>query len=217
MPPEGLVMSDDPPVAPARATEATPSLGSALSLAIVTAALKDLLDNHLAQHSIMARVGDISVTALPPDRIPTGADERSGLNLFLYHVTPRARWCRPDGALSADSAEQVARPALVLDLHYLLAAYGQSDFHAETLLGYAMQVLMETPILTPQLIGRALETVAGGMPTDATDQAPLQKKIEVSPEFLSLEETTKLWSALQARYRPSAAYKVSSVVLQASR
>ena len=45
---------------------------------------------------------------------------------------------------------------LALDLHYLLTAYGAEDLHAELLLGYAMQLLHETPVLTRQSIRTAL-------------------------------------------------------------
>ena len=41
--------------------------------------------------------------------------------------------------------------------------------------------------------------------------------MSVSPEFTSSEEMSRLWSALQARYRPSATYKVSTVLLEADK
>lgn len=198
-------------------------MSSALAIAAVTSALKHLLDNHLAQHSITARVGDVSVTALPPDRLPTGADERSGLNLFLYHVTPHARWVG-NGHAAEQSAEP-PRPALRLDLHYLLAAYGQADFQAEILLGYAIQLLLETPALTSDILRAAVEGAAGNGSSGlagiaAAEAGTLVQRlgsVAITPEFLNSEETTKLWSALQARYRPSAVYKDSAVVIEAGR
>ena len=190
-------------------------MSSALAIAAITATLKALLEDHLARQSVAARVGDVAVTALPPDRLPTGAEERSALNLFLYHVKPHAR-LRPLATADGEPA------ALTLDLFYLLAAYGQNDLHAEILLGYAMQVLLETAALTPATIEGAIlragehghSAWVGDGTADVHALAERTGPVEVSPEFLSVEETAKLWSALQARYRPCAAYKVSSVVIQ---
>jgi hypothetical protein len=188
-------------------------MSSALAIAAVTAALKALLDDHLARRSVAARVGDVVVTALPPDRLPTGAEERSGLNLFLYHVTPHARLRSP-----AASEGEGRRAALALDLHYLLAAYGQGDLHAEVLLGCAVQVLLETAVLTPAMLEAAVARATGdGQGALAGDGAEPLGPLEISPEFLSVEETARLWSAFQARYRPCASYKVSSVVIQSGR
>jgi hypothetical protein len=64
-------------------------MSSALALASVTAVLKSLLENGLASGAVTSKLGaDATVSALPPDRIPYGADERAQLNLFLYLVTP---------------------------------------------------------------------------------------------------------------------------------
>src|SRR2546423_8323610 len=123
-------------------------MSSALGIAAVTAVLKNLLDNRLIEQGVAASLGDVSVSALPPDRIATGADERSQLNLFLYRVTPNTGWRRSsvslgdshngqNGRNGRDGEAKRAPPApLALDLHYLLTAYGEQDFQAEILLGY---------------------------------------------------------------------------------
>lgn len=51
-------------------------MSNALAIAAVTAVLKDLLENGLVSDSITTSVGDVIVTALPPDRISVGTDER---------------------------------------------------------------------------------------------------------------------------------------------
>jgi hypothetical protein len=117
--------------------------GSSLAIATCTAVLKDLLDNRLIQRDIAAIVGDVIVTALPPDRIQTGSEERAQLNLFLYRVTPNTRW-RGDSAGRGSNGKESAS-GLALDLHYLLSAYGAQDLQQEVLLGYAVQVFREAP------------------------------------------------------------------------
>jgi hypothetical protein len=63
-------------------------MSSQLSIASVTSVIKGFPENGLVVHGASAVVGDLSVTALPPDRIATGADERSQLN--ISHTLRRA-------------------------------------------------------------------------------------------------------------------------------
>jgi hypothetical protein len=201
-------------------------MSTALAIASVTAVLKSLLENRLMELGAPASVGDVTVTALPPDRITTGTDERSQLNLFLYRVSPNTRWRRSEGNGSSNGhggkdgvgelAKAPAAPSpLALDLHYLLTAYGEQDLHAEILLGYGMQLLHEVPVLTRDQIEGALARLNGARDgARGSDGLTEQmEQIQVAPEFSSTEETSRLWSALQARYRPSAAYKVSTVLI----
>ncbi len=61
-----------------------------LVLAAVTAVLKNLLENGLVDRGITAALGsDTAISALPPDRIATGSDEKVQLNLFLYQVNSK--------------------------------------------------------------------------------------------------------------------------------
>ena len=196
-------------------------MNSALAVASVTAVLKNLLEDRLVTAGLSAPLGDPEVSALPPDRVQVGAEERSQLNLFLYRVTPNSGW------RSTGHNGGTRKSMLALDLHYLLTAYGGQDFVAEILLGSAMQVLLETRSLSGDAIRRALAVVApngsagivsGGRALLASSGLAEQvEQITISPEFMSTEELSRLWSALQARYRPSAAYRVSAALLEADR
>jgi tryptophan synthase alpha subunit len=76
-------------------------------------------------------------------------------------------------------------------------------------------------VLTSEMIKKALTNVSsskGGrvvQPALAalaqSDLAESVEKITMAPQFLNAEETSKLWSALQAKYRPSLTYKLSTV------
>ena len=186
-----------------------------LLIAAATALLRSLLGNGLLRHGLTDFLGDVSVSALPPDRIQLGADERSQLNLFLYRATPNTRW--RSGHLAAGGNGQ---SMLALDLHYLLTAYGEHDLHAELLLGYAVQTIHEAPILTGDAIGNLLANGGGSGASEPIraalgrpDVASRIRQVEIVPEFLGMEDLSKLWSALQARYRPSLAYKVTTTML----
>jgi hypothetical protein len=200
-------------------------MSNALALAGVSAVLKDLLNNGLIDHDISGAVGGpVTVTVQSPDRVKTGDDEKPQLNLFLYQVSPNAGWNNV-GLPSRDAggARLTNRP-LALDLHYLLTAYGKKDFDAEILLGYAMQLLHETPVLAREAIRAALGPGSGGPPvTDsllppgplaASDLADQVELIKISPQNMNTEELSKLWTALQAHYRPTAAYHLSVVLIE---
>lgn len=204
-------------------------MSSGLVVAAVTAVLKDLLENGLVKSAVISSLGDVIVTALPPDRISVGTDERTGLNLFLYQMTQNrnadwiARERSRDRYQSVDNPGSINSP-LALNLHYLLTAYGSKDFQIELLLGYAMQLLHDTPILTSDTIHTALKHTAAvntaGIfaqaltTTSITDLIEQLGQIKISPKFFNTEEMSKLWSVLHSSYRPSIAYEVSTVLIE---
>jgi hypothetical protein len=198
-------------------------VSSALAIAGVTAVLRDLLNDGLVNHNISGVLGStVTVSTLPPDRIlPPNGTEATQLNIFLHQVTPNAGW-RNEGLPSRDSSgrHRLSNPRLALDLHYLLSAYGAEDLHAEILLGYAMQLLHETPVLSRTAITTALNP---SPPVGTTLPPALRaladcgladqiEQIKIVPEYLGTEEMSKLWTAVQSHYRPTAAY-IASVVL----
>jgi hypothetical protein len=203
-------------------------MSTALAIASVTAVLRDLLQNGLIDHDLSVSLGDVLVTALPPDRIDISESTgKSQLNLFLYQVVPNAGW-RNVGLPSRDArGERLTNPPLALDLHYLLTAYGARDLHAEILLGYSMQLLHENPVLTRDAIRRALAPptsvgAGGSLPEEMralfeSDLAEQVEQIKIIPQALSTEEVSKLWSAFHARYRPTAAYQASVVLIESRR
>ena len=200
-------------------------MSTALAIASVTAVLKDLLNNGLIDHDVGSSVGEVIVSTLPPDRIDAlDAQKKSRLNLFMYQITPNAGW-RNVGLPARDSrGERVGNPPLALDLHYLMTAYGAEELHAEILLGYGMQLLHETPVLTRAAIRRSLAppspVVGGGdLPPEmqalfTSELAEQVEQIKVSPSSLTTEEISRMWSAFQAKYRPTAVYQASVVLIE---
>jgi hypothetical protein len=200
-------------------------MSTALALASVTAVLKDLLNNGLIDHNVSASVGDVTVSALPPDRIDAlDAEKKSRLNLFMYQVTPNTGW-RNVGLPHRDgSGERLSNPPLALDLHYLLTAYGAEEFHAEILLGHGMQLLHETPVLPRASIRKSLAppspvtgggTLPAGMAALFTSELAEQvEQIKILPQSLTTEEFSRMWSAFGAKYRPTAVYQASVVLIQ---
>jgi hypothetical protein len=192
-------------------------MSGALALASVTAVLKSVLENGLAGQGVTRRLGgDAVVSALPPDRVTSGAEERAQLNLFLYLVTPHV------GLLNSGTKAKGPRP-LALDLHYLVSAYSAHDFQTEILLGHTLELLHQTPVLERERVREILASMSHTRdrrvlppPLQALAESTLADDVErlrIEPTFLPAEEMSKLWSTLQARYRPSVTYKVCAVLM----
>ncbi len=196
---------------------------TALGIAGVTATLRDLLTEGIINHNVSGVLGTtVSVSVLAPDRVvPANGTETSQLNLFLYQVSPNPGW-RNEGLPSRDAAgRRLTNAPLALNLHYLLSAYSGGDLNAELLLGYAMQWLHETPVLTREMIRTALTpSPLPGTPLErALEASGLADQIELvklTPEYLNTEEMSKLWTATQSHLRPTAAYVASVVLIEAS-
>ena len=202
-------------------------MSNALAIASVTAVLKDLLNNGVIDHQLSGVVGEVTVSALPPDRLLiAGQAETSRINLFMYHVTPNQGWRNVSLPSRNADGDRTSNPPLGLNLHYLLSTYGANEFDAEVLLGYAMQLLHETPVLTRESIRRTLAPASpvngAALPPPlnalvASELADQVEQIRVVPETMSLEEVSKLWTAIQSHYRPTAAYQASVVLIESRR
>jgi hypothetical protein len=54
------------------------------AIAAVSAVLRSRITAFLNSSGAAASVGNVSVTALPPDRLATGQQEKNQINLFLH-------------------------------------------------------------------------------------------------------------------------------------
>ena len=195
-----------------------------LAIGAVSAVLRNILDNGVIDAGADLQ-SPVTVTAVAPDTINLANESGPRLNLFLYQVTPNPGW-RNAGLPSRNGAgERITNPPLALDLHYLLTAYARDDFHAEVLLGYAMQILHEHPVLDRASIrstldpnpdfpsGVVLPPLFGALA--ASDLADQVEAIKITPAAMGGEELSKLWTAIQSHYRPSVGYHVSVVLIEA--
>ena len=202
-------------------------MSNALALAGVTFVLRDLLNDGLINSDLGSNV---AVTARPPLREPApAAGEQSQLNLFLYQIMPNAAG-RNLGLPSRDfNGARVANAPLALNLHYLVTAYDECDYHAEILLGYAMQLLHENPGLSREQLRASLKmdipdepANPSGLPAElrrlnTTGLADQIESLKITPHYLTTEEMSRLWTGFQAPYRPSVACEVTVVLLQADK
>lgn len=199
-------------------------MSSPLAIGAVSAVLRNLLDNGIVEQVPLGTT--VLVTATAPDTIKLDAPEDPPqLNLFMYQATPNAAWRNSGLPSRSPGGDRLTNPPLALDLHYLVTAYGRADFQAEILLGYAMHLLHERPMLDRPAIRRALDPspldISMLPPTfqalAASDLADQVEAIRITPIAMGSEEMSRLWTAIQSHYRPSAAYQVSVVLIDAQK
>ncbi|MEP6613763.1 MAG: DUF4255 domain-containing protein, partial [Mucilaginibacter sp.] len=200
-----------------------------LAIASVTQVLKDLLNNGIIDRDVSGATGvDVAVTCFPPDRVPTsGTEEKSQLNLFMYMVSQNQGWRNQNFPSMNANGDRITNPYLALDLHYLLSAYSPFELHQEILLGYAMQLLFENPVLPREAIRKSLTSPVGGftggtLPPNlralsTSGLADQLEMIKIVPEVLNTEEISKLWTAFQTNYRPTTAYRVTVVLIESEK
>ncbi len=189
------------------------------AIAAVTAVIRRTILEAFAAASLSDVVGTIPVTADPPDRvIPPNTPDPTQINIFLRQISRNAAFRNMDLPGRNHAGELVGGPPLALDLHYFITAYGADIFHSEMLLGHATLALHENETLTREGIARALSPV----PPDPLVPAVLttsgieaqMELIKIVPEAVDSEEMSRLWSAIQGQYRPTAAYRASVVLIE---
>lgn len=182
-------------------------MSNPLAIAAVTATLRELIKRGVRD---FLPNPDENVTTKPLDQARTGNATPDRINIFLYQTVLNAAWRNMDMPRQVRPGE-TGQPPLALNLHYLITAYGQGDEETKShrWLGKAMSVLHDHPVLGAQEIRDAL-----------SDNSELQTQIErvrITPQSLSLEDMSKLWTTFQTQYRISAAYQVEVVLIESAR
>jgi hypothetical protein len=192
-------------------------VSTGLAIAATTRVISSIIEDWVNAANLTSLMPVPVISLLAPDMISTGSTETPHLNLFLYQTVRNQGWSPERFASRDSSGAQVDRPLLALDLHYALSAYGQSD-SAHSLLGFGMQALHETPVL-----GRAqIQSVLSGLgsPADVLATSELANQIEqikITPLAMSLDDLSKLWTAFQAKFRPTACYAATVVLIESKK
>lgn len=180
-------------------------MSSATAIAAVTQTIVNLLDGWLRKDPELA---DARVTAVPPDKARDGVASNQ-LNVFLYQTAINPAWRNMDTPRQVRPNER-ATAALPLNLHYLFTAYGRenSDVLGHRVLGRAMSFLHDFPLLGPADIESALPGSELGLQAE---------RVRITPQALSVDEMSKLWTTFQSQYRISTAYEVAVVLVDSMR
>ena len=130
---------------------------------------------------------------------------RFGISLCLYWISfDTAQRNRPTRATASGDPPQ--RLPLPINLHFLLSSWATTPERQHDLLGWAMCVLDENPVLPAALLNR----FAGG----TGEVFGQQENVEVVPENLDIEQLKTASELAQIRQPPSIAYIARPVAIQ---
>ena len=180
-------------------------MSNALAIATVTTTLAQVV-----RTAIQSVVPGSDVLTERPNGTPPGGPR---VRLFLHQVSPNVALRNNDLPTRAANGTVTKRPTAALDLHYLLAFYGnETELEPQRMLGAAVRDIHAKPVLMRQMIEDAVSSapfLTGSNLADAVEQ------IKFSPLPLSLEELSKLWSVFfQAPYALSVAYQGTVVLIE---
>ena len=185
-------------------------MSNALAIAAATGALRDLLRTGI--HRLDPALTGLDVTTEPLDRARAGPD-KPRLNLFLYQTSLNGAWRNMDIPRRGPTGGPPS-PPLALNLYYLLTAYGQENdpnLAEHRVLGAAMSLLHDHPLLSRS------ELQALTSPLGSSGLSEQVERLRITPQPLSSDDMSKLWTAFATNYRVSMAYEVSVVLIESTR
>ncbi|MDP2603711.1 MAG: DUF4255 domain-containing protein [Deltaproteobacteria bacterium] len=180
-------------------------MSNALAIATVTTALAQII-----RTAVQSVLPGADVVTERPDSAPLGQPR---VRLFMYQVSPNGALRNNDLPTRAANGNLMKRPTAALDLHYLLAFYGnENDLEPQRMLGAAVRDIHAKPVLMRQMIEDAISSETFLAESDLADAI---EQIKFTPLALSLEELSKLWSVFfQAPYALSVAYQGTVVLIE---
>lgn len=193
-------------------------MSSFLAIGGVSSSLRSLLHDRMQLPTGITR-NDLRVTVSTPQEEDEDEADGPRINMFLYRTTENPA-LKNQMIPGEGHPSEYGHPPLSLVLHYLMTAYGTTDDNgvvnetlAHFLLGSAMRVMHDYPIITESLLtvnSPATEILHESLRGE-------HERIKVCLDPISLEDLSKVWTALTRPYRLSAAYSISVVQIESRR
>lgn len=174
------------------------------AIATVTSTLRNLLTQAALEDPELL---DTTVTTQPP-AIARNGNDANQLNLFLFSTSVDTAFSNAPMPGQVKKGES-GMPPLALVLKYMITAYGRNDddVNGHRLMGRSMSALHDHPILGRSEIQAALPD------TDLHNQV---ERVRITPNMLSVDDMSKLWTSFQSEYRLSTGYEVSVVLIEST-
>jgi hypothetical protein len=128
-----------------------------------------------------------------------------GVSLYLYRVTVSANRNLP--ARAGRDGRRYG-PPLPLDLHYLVIPWAGDAVKQQRLLGFAVRVLEDTPILPSGVLNQH-----GPEP----DVFRPEETVELVYELVSTQDVSEVWQVAQSKEQPAATYVARMVEIESQR
>jgi hypothetical protein len=168
------------------------------AIAAVSAAIRGLL----ADARVQPEFSSAQIELLQMADFQKAKPIEEGISICLYRVAVSATQRSLSAGLDLRGRRRL--PALPVDLHYLLTAWGKTAAKQQRLLGWLMRTLEDEPTL-----GAGLLNHYGG-PEHIFDE---NETITLLPDPLSLQDLSNLWDILKPNAHVSVAYTARMVYL----
>jgi hypothetical protein len=182
------------------------------AIATVTATLVRLL-----QSSIQLDLPGTKVTTAR-SYATDGKTSETGMNVYLYQVTPNPAWRNYDLRNRRPKGELIKHSQAGLDLFYILTFYGNElDLEPQRMLGSAVRALVDNSILAPEMIRATINSANYSYLADSTLEEQVER-VTFVPSQMNTEELSKVWSSLfQMPYVLSFACQGGAVLIEGQR
>jgi hypothetical protein len=130
---------------------------------------------------------------------------QQGVALYLYRVTVSANRNLPP-RVGRDG--RPFGPPIPLDLHYLVIPWATDAIKQQRLLGFAVRVLEDTPILPAGVLNQH---------GPESDVFRPEETIELVYEMLSVQDASEIWDVAQTKEQVSATYVARMVEIESLR
>lgn len=140
---------------------------------------------------------------LPTDFVPSKRLQ-FGISICLCRVSVNPAQRIPTPPPTPEGRRQ--RPPLALDLYFVMSAWAKTAERQHDLLGWAMCVLDDNPILPAS----ALNRFAGG----TGEVFGPEDSVRIVPEILSFEQMNSVAETMQLRQQPSIVYMARPVAIR---
>lgn len=182
-------------------------MSNSLAIATVTATLAALI-----QKSAQQAVAGAEVVVGRPQNTPP-ANAQRWVQLCLYQVMANPALRNADLPARDPVGKISQKPQVALDLHYLLAFYGdEKELEAQRMLGAVARDLHANPVLLRKAVHDA---IAGRNELTGSNLDEALEQVRLTSLPLSLDELSKLWSVFfQTPHALSVAYRASVVLIE---
>jgi hypothetical protein len=118
-----------------------------------------------------------------------------GISLYLYRVTPAGEIRNYPPRIAPDGRRY--RPLLPINLHYILSSWGRESAKQQRLLGQAMRILEDTPVLPAGILNQ-------GGPEGDTFRP--NETVDLIMESISIYDMGAIWDMAKPNLQPSVGY-----------
>ena len=118
-----------------------------------------------------------------------------GISLYLYRVSPAGEIRNYPPRIAPDGRRY--RQPLPINLHYILSAWARDTVKQQRLLGWAMRILEDTPVMPAGVLNQ------GG---PESDTFRLNETVDLIMESISIYDMGAIWDVSKPNVQPSVGY-----------